>query len=62
MRGYETLAGRLPDTPMPALPAPIPGGSSTTCATLLAAAGLDELVTHGLIGPEDHARLGYRGR
>jgi phenylalanyl-tRNA synthetase beta chain len=28
---------------------------------LLAGAGLSELVTHGLIGPEDHARLGLGG-
>jgi phenylalanyl-tRNA synthetase beta chain len=58
VRGYETLAGRLPDTPMPAYRTD-PRRRVDTLRDLLAAAGLVELVTHGLISPEDHDRLGY---
>jgi phenylalanyl-tRNA synthetase beta chain len=57
VRGYETIAGRLPDTPMPAY-RPDPRRPVDELRDLLAAAGLTEIVTHGLIGPEDHARLG----
>jgi phenylalanyl-tRNA synthetase beta chain len=58
VRGYETLAGRLPDT---ATPGYRPDGRRTLDALrdVLAGAGLTEIVTHGLIGPEDHARLGF---
>ena len=58
VRGYETIAGRLPDTTMPGYR---PDGRRTVDAIrdALAGAGLAELVTHGLIGPEDHARLGW---
>ena len=58
LRGYETLAGRLPDTPMPPYRRD-PRRFVDELRLLLAAAGLDELVTHGLISPEDHARLGF---
>ena len=61
MRGYETVAGRLPDTTMPGY-RPDRRRRSTPSATLLAGAGLAELVTHGLIGPEDHARAGLGAR
>jgi phenylalanyl-tRNA synthetase beta chain len=58
VRGYETLPGRLPDTGMPGF-RPDPERLRDRLRALLAGAGLSELVTHGLIGPEDHARLGY---
>jgi phenylalanyl-tRNA synthetase beta chain len=58
LRGYETLAARLPDTPMPPYRRDAHHVADEV-RTLLAANGLAELVTHGLIGPEDHARLGY---
>ncbi|MFO7532622.1 MAG: phenylalanine--tRNA ligase subunit beta [Candidatus Limnocylindrales bacterium] len=57
IRGYETLAARLPDTAMPAY-RPDPRHALDALRSALAGAGLSELVTHGLIGPEDHARLG----
>ena len=58
VRGYETVTGRLPDTTMPGYR---PDGRRTVDAIrgALAGAGLAEIVTHGLIGPEDHARLGW---
>jgi phenylalanyl-tRNA synthetase beta chain len=58
VRGYETLPGRLPDTTMPAY-RPDPRRLRDDLRGLLAGAGLAEVVTHGLIGPEDHARLGF---
>ena len=58
MRGYETLAAHLPDTEMPPY-RPDPRRFSDGLRDALAGAGLVELVTHGLIGPEDHARLGF---
>jgi phenylalanyl-tRNA synthetase beta chain len=58
LRGYESIPGRLPDTPMPPFRRD-PRRFVDELRTLLAAAGLDELVTHGLISPEDHARLGH---
>jgi phenylalanyl-tRNA synthetase beta chain len=58
VRGYETLEGRLPDTGMPDY-RPDPQRSSDQLRAALSGAGLSELLTHGLIGPEDHARLGY---
>jgi phenylalanyl-tRNA synthetase beta chain len=59
VRGYETVDGRLPDTAMPGYR---PDGRRTVddVRDVLAGAGLVEIVTHGLIGPEDHARLGWR--
>jgi phenylalanyl-tRNA synthetase beta chain len=57
VRGYETLAGRLPDTPMPAYRDDL--RATDVVRAILAGAGLAEVVTHGLVGPEDHARLGF---
>jgi phenylalanyl-tRNA synthetase beta chain len=57
VRGYETLPGRLPDTPMPGS-RPDPRRLVDTIRELLAGRGLAEAVTHALIAPEDHARLG----
>ncbi|MGD8682968.1 MAG: phenylalanine--tRNA ligase subunit beta, partial [Chloroflexota bacterium] len=58
VRGYETVAGALPHTGMPAY-RPDPRLLTDRLRDLLAGAGLSEIITHGLIGPEDHARLGY---
>jgi phenylalanyl-tRNA synthetase beta chain len=57
VRGYETLAGRLPDTPMPAY-RPDPRRGLDALLDLLSGRGLVEVLTHGLVSPEDHARLG----
>lgn len=58
VRGYETLAAHLPDTEMPPY-RPDPRRFGDGLRDALAGAGLIELVTHGLMGPEDHARLGF---
>jgi phenylalanyl-tRNA synthetase beta chain len=58
LRGYETFPGRLPETPMPAYRRD-PRRLVDDLRMLLAGAGLHELVTHGLISPEDHHHLGY---
>ncbi len=60
LRGYETLSGRLPDTDMPGF-RPDPQRLQDELRSLLAGAGLSEVITHGLIGPEDHARIGHDG-
>lgn len=57
VRGYETLPGTLPSTPMPAYRAD-PRRLTDRLRTWLSSAGLTEVVTHGLIDPADHARLG----
>jgi phenylalanyl-tRNA synthetase beta chain len=58
VRGYETFRGRLPDTVMPGY-RPDPRALTDEVRIMLAGAGLSELVTHGLVGPDDHAALGY---
>jgi len=58
VRGYETLSGRLPDTEMPAY-RPDPQLILDELRSGLSGAGLSELITHGLIGPEDHLRMGF---
>ncbi|CAN5767588.1 phenylalanine--tRNA ligase subunit beta [soil metagenome] len=58
VRGYENLPPRLPDTEMPSY-RPDPRRMINTLRDLLAGRGLAEVVTHGLIGPADHARLGH---
>ena len=55
--GYDVLAGRLPDTRMPAL-RPDPWRLIDTIRHLVSGRGYAEVVTHGLVGPEDHERLG----
>jgi phenylalanyl-tRNA synthetase beta chain len=57
VRGYETVDGRLPDTPMPPY-RPDPRRLHDRIRDLLSGTGLSEMVTFALIGPEDHARLG----
>ena len=61
VRGYETQPGRLPDTAMPAYRED-PWRLTDQLRTLLAGRGLSEVVTHGLISPDDHAGLGFSGR
>jgi phenylalanyl-tRNA synthetase beta chain len=55
--GYEQLAPRLPDTLMPVYRAD-PRRFEDGLRDLLAGRGLVEVVTTGLISPDDHARLG----
>ncbi|MEA2676580.1 MAG: phenylalanyl-tRNA synthetase beta chain [Chloroflexota bacterium] len=55
--GYETLAPRLPDTPMPAY-RDEPTLVTNRLRDALAGRGLVEVLTNGLIAPLDHARLG----
>ena len=57
VRGYETLPGSLPASVMPGY-RPDPRRLVDRLRDLLADRGLTEVVTHGLIGPDDHARLG----
>ena len=57
VRGYETLAGRRPDTPMPPY-RPDARRLADTIRDLLSGRGLHEVVTFALIGPDDHRRLG----
>ncbi|MEX1295789.1 MAG: phenylalanine--tRNA ligase subunit beta [Candidatus Limnocylindrales bacterium] len=59
VRGYETLEGQLPDTSMPGY-RPDPQRLTDRLRAMLSGAGLNELITHGLIGPDDHARLGFK--
>ena len=56
--GYEALDGQLPNTLMPAY-RPDPQRLTDRLRAMLSGAGLNELITHGLIGPEDHARMGF---
>ena len=58
VRGYETIAGQLPATAMPPY-RPDPRRGVDRVRDLLAGRGLTEIVTHALIGPDDHARLGW---
>ncbi|CAN5779393.1 phenylalanine--tRNA ligase subunit beta [soil metagenome] len=58
IRGYETLPGRLPDTAMPGY-RPDPRRLANDIRDLLRGIGLSEVVSHGLIGPEAHARMGW---
>jgi phenylalanyl-tRNA synthetase beta chain len=56
--GYDRIPGRLP---APALPAyrPDPSEPRHRVRRILAGLGLDEVVSHALIGPEDLERTGY---
>ena len=57
VRGYETIPGERPASSMPGY-RPDPRRGLDDLRELLAGRGLDEVVTHALIGPEDHGRLG----
>jgi phenylalanyl-tRNA synthetase beta chain len=56
--GYDAVPPRLPDTMMPGYRGE-PSEFANRLRDMLAGRGLNEVVTHALIGPEDHARLGY---
>jgi len=58
VRGYDRVPRRLPDTVVPGY-RPDPRLFEDTIRDLLSGRGLAEVVTNGLIGPHDHARLGY---
>ena len=55
--GYDTVPSRLPDTEMPPYRAE-PSQFLDTLRDLLSGRGLNEVVTHALIGPDDHAAVG----
>jgi phenylalanyl-tRNA synthetase beta chain len=57
-RGYDTVPSPLPS---PGLPAhrPDPSGRRHALRRVLAGLGLDEVVTHALIGPADLERTGF---
>jgi phenylalanyl-tRNA synthetase beta chain len=57
VRGYEELAPRLPDTPMPAF-RDEPTLFTNRLRDALAGRGLVEVLTNGLVAPLDHTRLG----
>ena len=57
VRGYDRIPGRLPETPMPVY-RPDPRRAVDAVRDILAGHGLDEVLTHALIGPADHERLG----
>ena len=59
LRGYENIAPRLPDTPMPGY-RPDPRAVVDNVRDLLSGRGLTEVLTNALIGPLDHERLGYQ--
>ena len=55
--GYERVEGRLPEAALPPYRAD-PSGPRHAIRRVLAGLGLDEVVTHALIGPDDLARTG----
>jgi phenylalanyl-tRNA synthetase beta chain len=56
--GYDMLPPRLPNSVMPHY-RPDPRRFEDSLRDALAGRGLNEVVTHGLIAPDDHQRLGY---
>ena len=56
--GYERIEGRLPRAALPAY-RPDPSGPRHAVRRVLAGMGLDEVVTHALIGPDDLRRCGF---
>jgi phenylalanyl-tRNA synthetase beta chain len=56
--GYDTVPTHLPMTEMPGYRVE-PLLFVDSLRDLLAGRGLTEVITNGLIGPDDHARLGY---
>ncbi len=57
VRGYDTVPSLVPSTAMPHF-RPDPRRETDSVRDLLSGRGLSEVVTHGLLGPEDHERLG----
>ncbi|MBW3613087.1 MAG: phenylalanine--tRNA ligase subunit beta [Chloroflexi bacterium] len=55
--GYQRIPGRLPTTQLPPY-RPDPSGPRHVVRRILAGLGLDEVVTHALIGPDDLRRTG----
>ena len=55
--GYERVEGRLPEAALPPY-RPDPSGPRHAIRRILAGIGLDEMVTHALIGPADLSRAG----
>jgi phenylalanyl-tRNA synthetase beta chain len=58
VRGYETIPGALPSTQVPPYRRD-PRRGVDLVRDLLSGHGLTEVVTHALIAPQDHVRLGY---
>jgi phenylalanyl-tRNA synthetase beta chain len=56
--GYDRISGRLPTAALPPY-RPDPSGPRNRLRRILAGFGLDEVVTHALIGPDDLQRAGY---
>jgi phenylalanyl-tRNA synthetase beta chain len=59
--GYERLEGRLPEAELPPY-RPDPGEPRHRVRRILAGLGLDEIVTHALIGSADLERAGFDAR
>lgn len=57
VQGYDALTGRLPDTRSPGV-RPDPWQPIDLVRRLVSGRGYAEVVTHALVGPEDHERLG----
>ena len=55
--GYDRIEGRLPEAQLPPY-RPDPSGPRHRVRRILAGLGLDEVVTHALIGPDDLERTG----
>jgi len=58
IRGYDEVPSLLPSTSMPRY-RPDPREKTDFLRDMLSGRGLSEVVTHGLVGPDDHARLGF---
>jgi phenylalanyl-tRNA synthetase beta chain len=58
LRGYESLSATLPDTVSPGYRSD-PAEMVNAIRDALAGRGLSEVVTNALIGPQDHAALGF---
>jgi phenylalanyl-tRNA synthetase beta chain len=58
VRGYEQTPGTLPDTPMPHF-RPSPLEARDEIRSLLAGAGVSEVVTHALVPPDRDERLNW---
>jgi len=58
--GYDRIQGRLPEPSLPHY-RPDPSEPRQQIRRILAGLGLDEVVTHALIGPDDLDRSGYDG-
>ncbi|MDQ2674990.1 MAG: phenylalanine--tRNA ligase subunit beta, partial [Chloroflexota bacterium] len=56
--GYDRIEGRLPEAALPPF-RPDPSGPRHALRRILAGLGIDEMVGHALIGPDDLLRTGY---